>query len=189
MAQNKPENDSKTWKKFLRKHWNMFALFIVGVILASIGAVLVFLGFSGDAQLTGLVPASLGLWSMGHLVTFLLNLVFWEAILIGIPVGLAVAAGWLWWKNLPSREKKEYRFSGNRSRAASGGGPMSLIIFIAFCIKIFVDGNWNVPVASWTFDYFIYSVLTVVLWMLVVFGIPLALGFIWWLHREIKKKS
>ena len=35
------ENGSEGWKKFLRKHWNMVALFVVAVILASVGAIYV----------------------------------------------------------------------------------------------------------------------------------------------------
>ncbi len=37
------ENESDAWKKFLRKHLNMLVVFIVGAILASIGAIYVFL--------------------------------------------------------------------------------------------------------------------------------------------------
>ncbi len=54
MAETESENGDKIWKKFLRKHWKMLVLFVVGAILASIGAILVFLWFVGDAQLTGL---------------------------------------------------------------------------------------------------------------------------------------
>jgi len=61
------ENGEKIWKIFLRRHWKMLVLFLVGAILASIGAILVYLWFVGDAQLTGLVPATLGLWTMGHI--------------------------------------------------------------------------------------------------------------------------
>ena len=65
------ENDSGAWKKFLKKHWTMFALFVVAAILASVGAIYVFLWFVGDAQSTGMVPSTLGLWTMGNMVTFI----------------------------------------------------------------------------------------------------------------------
>ena len=97
VAKTKPETGNKIWKKFLRKQWKMVVLFIVGAILASIGATLVCLWVVGEVQLAGLVPATLGLWSMGHLVTFLLRLVFWEVLIIGVPVILAaVAIIFLW---------------------------------------------------------------------------------------------
>jgi len=189
MAETGSENGSEIWKKFLRKHWNMVVLFVVGAILVSIGAILVFLWFVGDAQSTGLVPTSLGLWTMGHSVTFLLHLIFWEVLLIGIPVIIAAVAGWLWWKKLPDEEKKEYHFFGTRSRATSeGGGAMSLLFWIAFFIKVFTDGNWNVAFATWTFDYLVHACITALIWILIILGIPIALGIIWWINHEMKKK-
>ena len=175
MAEAGSENGSEGWKKFLRKHWNMVALFVVAVILASVGAIYVFLWFAGDAQSTGMVPATLGLWTMGNLVIFILHAIFWELLLIGVPVILAAVAGWLWWRRLPSDEKKEYHFFGKRSRATSGGGgAVSLLFFVAFCIKVFIDGNWNVAVSSWTLDYVVGSMVTILVWIAVIFAIPAA---------------
>jgi hypothetical protein len=188
MAETGSGNGSEGWKKFLRKHWNMLALSVVAVILASVGAIYVFLWFVGDAQSTGMVPTTLGLWAMGHLVTFILNVIFWELLLIGVPVILAAVAGWLWWRRLPVDEKKEYHFFGKRSRTTSGGSGISLLFFVAFCIKVFIDGNWNVAFATWTLDYVVYSMLWILIWILVIFGIPIAIGVIWWMNREMKKK-
>jgi hypothetical protein len=189
MTETGSENGSEGWKKFLRKHLNMVALFVVAVILASVGAIYVFLWFVSNAQSTAMVPTTLGLWTMGHLVTFILYAIFWELLLIGVPVILAAVAGWLWWRRLPSDEKKEYHFFGKRSRATSGGGgAVSLLFFVAFCIKIFIDGNWNVAFATWTFDYLMYSMLWILIWILVIFGIPTAIGVIWWINHKMKKK-
>jgi len=188
MAETGSENGHGIWKKFLRKHWEMLVLFVVGAILASIGAILVFLWFVGDAQSTGLVPTTLGLWTMGHLVTFLLHLILWEVLFIGVPIILAAVAGWLWWKKLPDEEKKEYHFFEKRSRTTSGGGGLSLLFFIAFCIKVFIDGNWNVAIAAWTLDYVVGSMISILVWTVIIFGIPAAIGVIWWVRHEMKKK-
>ena len=184
-----PENDSKGWRRFMKKHWNMLILFVLGVVLASIGAVYVFLWFVSDAQSTGMVPTTLGLWSMGNIVTFLLHLIFWEVLIIGIPAIVAAVAGWLWWKKLPVEEKKEYHFFGPRSRSRNGGGAISLFFWIAFCIKVFIDGKWNVAVGTWTLDYFVYSWVWILVWILIVFGIPACvMGVIWWISHKRKKK-
>ena len=192
MVETESENGEKIWKKFLRKHWKMLILFVVGAISASIGAILVFLWFVGDAQLTGLVPTTLGLWTMGYFVTFLLHLILWEILLIGIPVILAIVAIiFLWWKKLPDDEKKEYRrehLFGKRSRRTEGGEGISFLIFIVFIIKIYLDGNWNVAFATWTFDYLVYSCLWALIWVLIIFGIPIAIGGTWWIRHEMKKK-
>ena len=169
------------------RHWKIVALFVLGAILIFIAAIYVYLWFASDAQATGLVPSSLGLWTMGHLVTFLLNLIFWEILLIGIPVIIGAIAGWMWWRKLPAEEKKEYRFFGKRSRAASGGNGVSLLFFIAFCIKISLDGNWNVPISTWTLNYLVDSMVAVLVWILIIFGIPIAIGITLWIRYEMKR--
>jgi hypothetical protein len=188
VAETGSENGSEGWKKFLRKHWNMAALFAAAAVLASVGAIYVFLWFVSNAQSTRMVPMALGQWTMGNLVTFILYAIFWELLLIGVPVALAAVAGWLWWRTLPSEEKNEYHFFGKRSRTTSGGGGISLLFFVAFCIKVFVDGNWNVAFATWTLDYVVYSMLWILIWILIIFGIPVAIGVIWWIRHEMKKK-
>ena len=185
------EKCDKIWKKFLRNHWKMLIVFVVGAILAFIGAVYVYLWFVGEAQLTGLVPETLGLWAMGHILPFLLHLIFWEAIFIGIPVIIAAAVTYFqWWKKLPDKERKEYRrghLFGKRSRRTDGEGALSFLIFIVFAIKIWLDGNWGVAFATWKLDYLVYSCLWAFIWILIIFGIPMALGAIWWINKEMKK--
>jgi hypothetical protein len=180
--------NSPAWKEFLRKHWNVVVIFVVAGILAFVGAIYVFSWFVADAQATSMVPASLGLWTMGHLVTFILYLILWELLFIGIPAIIAAVGGWLWWRKLPSEEKRGYHFFGKRSRTSKGGGGISLLFFIAFCIKIFIDGNWNVPFATWTLNYVVDSMISILIWSLIIFGIPIAIGIIWWIRHEMKKK-
>jgi len=192
IEETKPENCEKIWKKFLRKHWKIPIIFIVGAVLAFIAAIYVFLWFVGEAQLTGLAPPILSGWAMGHFIPFLLHLVFWVFLFVGIPVIIAAAATYfLWWKKLPSEERKEYRdrhLFGKRSHKTDGGEGISFLVSIVFCIKIYLDGNWGVPFATWKFDYLVYSCLWAFIWVLIIFGIPIAIGGIWWLHREMKKE-
>ena len=187
MGETEPENGHEGWKTFLRKHWEMVVLFVVAAVLASVGAILVFLWFVGDAQSTGMVPTTLGLWTMGHSVTFMLHLIFWELLLIGVPAIIGAVAGWQWWKRLPDEEKKEYHFFGSSSRTTGGGGGVSILFFIAFCLKVFIDGNWDVAIASWTFDY-VDSMISILIWVAIIFAIPAAIGIIWWINHELKKK-
>ena len=187
MAEHGSENGREIWRKFLRRHWTMLVLFAAGAVLVSTGAILVALWFVGDAQSSGLVPRTLGLWSMGSSVTFLLRLILWEFLIVGVPTILAAVATWQWWKKLPGEEKREYHFFDNRSRATRRGGSMSLLVLVAFSIKVFTDGNWNVAFATWTFDYLVYSLLSALIWVLVIIGIPASLAIIWWINREVKR--
>ena len=40
-----------------------------------------------NAQSTGLVPVTLGLWSMGNVASFILHAIFWELVLNWNPCG------------------------------------------------------------------------------------------------------
>jgi hypothetical protein len=179
---------NSNWKKFLTKHWTMVAIFIAAGILVFIGAIYVFLWFVGQAQTSGLVPSSLGLWSMGNLVMFILHVIFWELLLIGIPAVIGAVLGWQWWKRLPEEEKKEYNFSGRRSRTRGAGGAVSPLLFIAFALKVYVDGNWNIPIATWNLDYVVSSMITILIWIAAIFAIPATIGVIWWIRHEMAKK-
>ena len=175
------------WKRFIRKHWGVVAVFAVAAALAVASAVYVFWWFAGNAQSTGLVPSTLSLWTMEHLVMFILNLIFWELVLIGIPVAAGAILGWQWWIRLPAAEK-EYHLFGSRSRSRNAEGAISPLLFIAFAIKVYVDGNWNVAIASWRLDYVVGSMITILVWIVAIFAIPATIGVIWWIRHEMNKK-
>jgi hypothetical protein len=177
--------EDSDWRSFMRRHWGAAAILVLAVALAFIAGVYVFLWFVGNAQSSGMVPGTLGLWTMANLVTFILYAVFWELLLVGVPIAIVAVVGWQWWKRLPEEERGRDYF-GARRRSAGGGG-VSLLFFIAFCIKVFIDGKWNVPIATFTVDYVVGSMITILVWGLIIFGIPIAIGLIWWISREMKK--
>ena len=181
-----PTAGGADWKRFVRRHGGALAVFIVACILAVAGAVYVLLWFTGVAQSGGLVPSSLGLWTMGNLVIFMVYAVLWELLLVGVPVVIGAVATWRWWKRLPPDERDLCRWRG-RSRGANGGGAVSFLFFVAFCIKVYVDGNWDVPISSFTLNYVVGSMVTILEWAAVIFGVPIAVGVAWWISRELRK--
>jgi hypothetical protein len=184
------ENE-KIWKVFLRRHGKMFGLFVAAAVAAVICEFIVFIWFVGEAQATGLVPSSLGSWTMGYCLTFILHLIFWEIVLVVIPVIIFIVAVYkLWWEKLPGAERKEYKrrkLFGKSTRKTDAGEGISFLVTIFFIIKVYLDGNWNRPFASWDFDYLVYSWLTALMWVLIIFGIPILIGGLWWLNKERKK--
>jgi hypothetical protein len=102
-----------------------------------------------------------------------------------IPAIIGVVAGWLWWRRLPVDERRGYHF-GTRSRATGGSGGFSFLLFIAFC-KVYLDGNWNVPIATYTLNYVVGSIILILEWVPAIFGIPAAITLIWWIRHETKK--
>ena len=172
------------WKRFMKKHWIVLAIFVLAIILASAFAVYVFWWFTGYAQTTGLVPSTLGFWSMANLVFFILNLLFWELVLIGIPAGIGAVIGWQWWKRLPEQEKYH---SGKSSRSSRAGGVISPLLFIAFVLKVYVDGKWNTALSTYTLNYVVGSMITILEWIAAIAAIPAAIGLIWWIRHEMNK--
>ncbi len=188
MSGEAKNDDNSNWKMFIGRHWMVTAIFAVAGILLIIGGVYVFHWFAGDAQSTGLVPSILGLWTMGHVVSFILNLVLWELIFIGIPAAIIAITGWLWWRRLPDEERKEYNFFNKGSNTSNGGSGVSLLLFIGFALKIYIDGNWDVAISTWTLEYVVESMITVFIWAAIIFGIPIIIGVIVWMASRIKTK-
>ncbi len=187
MTQQIEDKTESDWKRFIRKHRTAFAAFVAAAILAFAGAVYVFVWFTGNIQSAGFVPSTLAAWSMGDVVTFIVHAIFWELVLIGIPVAIGAVAAWQWWRRLPQQEKQEYHLSGKRSRSSSAGGAISPLLFIAFAIKVYVDGNWGTAIASWKVDYVVGSMVTILIWIAAIFAIPAVIGLIWWIHSETNK--
>ena len=185
------EELDKVWKKFLKKHWQMLALFIAIAIVAFAGAIYVFLWFVGGAS-PDLAPPLLSEWAMGNFMPFLLHLIFWEAIFIGIPVIITAASIYFgWWKKLPDAERKEYRdkhLFGKRTKRSDAGGGFSFLIFIVFSIKVWLDGYWGVPIATWKLDYLVNNCIWAIIVIAVVIGIPILIGATLWMHYEMKKE-
>ena len=179
--------ESDSWRKFLKLHWNMLIFWIIVAIVAAIGAIQVFLWFVSDAQSTALVPMTLAQWSMNNLVMFILYLIFWQLVIIGIPIAVAALLGWLWWKKIPKEEREQYTFFDKGSKREQGGGGISFLLFVAFCLKVYIDGNWHDAISSWTINYVVDSIVTILFWGAIVFGIPAIIIGIIWLATQRKK--
>ena len=174
------------WRPFFRRHWRFATIFVVVAALVVVWAVYVFWWFVGNAQSTGLVPSVLGSWTMGNLVNFVIYSVLWELLLGGIPAVVVAVAAWMWWRRLSIEEKMGYHW-GKSSRSARGSGGVGFLFFVAFAIKVYVDGNWNTPISSFTLNYVVGSMITILEWIAVIFGIPIAIGVTLWVRHELKK--
>ncbi|MHA1266096.1 MAG: hypothetical protein ACTSRS_12765 [Candidatus Helarchaeota archaeon] len=192
---NIAENNDKAWKKFLRRHWKMTLVFIGGAIGAVVSALFVFLWVVANAQTTGLVPTDLGLWTVGYSVTFILNVILWEFLFIGIPVIASVILILIfWWMKLPEDERKEYtteqkKGKSRRGTSKGGSGAVSFLILLTWLIVIWVNNLWNVPFENWLFDQWIYFCLTAIFWDLIIFGIPLTILILLWLRHELTEQA
>jgi hypothetical protein len=184
--QPQPQIQAQTeanWRGFVKHHWQAFSAITVAAAFAASAAIYLFLWFTANAQTTGLVPAALNLWSMSSVVTYIIYTAIWELAVVGIPVALGAIAAWQWWKRIPETEKAGLH-TGKASKGRRAGGAISPLLFIAFAIKVYVDGNWTQPIASWTLDYVVGSMVTILLWIVAIFAIPAVIGVIWWLRHK-----
>ncbi len=193
MTTNGNLSEEKAMKKFLRGHAKM-ALAIIGVIVvAAIVAVLVFLKVAADAQTLGLVPTTLGQWSVGICFGFLITVLIWELIFLAswlIPI-LAVIFGY-WYRKLPEEERKEYGLSpkhGADPRRTEGGGFFSFLVAIVWLIIVWTTGRWNLAFQAWTINDWIYSWLAACLWIIIPLVIAGAIFLIWWIRKDTKCES
>ncbi len=181
---------SGVWRKFLKRHWKATTVLAAGAGIAVIWAVLVFLWFVGQAQSTGIVPSTLSLWAMGHLISFILNLAFWELILVGVPVIVGLVVTYGVYMRLPAEEREEYKRAGlfkSNSKNRDRGNIITFVVNVVFIIKIYADGNWNLPFSNWSLDYLIGSYLLALVVVVAIVGVPILIGGSWYLHRELKR--
>ncbi|MFW9908865.1 MAG: hypothetical protein ACFFEF_09845 [Candidatus Thorarchaeota archaeon] len=173
-------------RRFLRRHWKMALVFTMLGFAGAIGAVLVLLWFVAMAQATALVPAVLGEWSIGYVITFILHLIFWELLLVGSWVLVLVLVILIkWYRNLPEEERERWPKRGRREE----GDAIGFLVGITWLIVVWLDGRWDLAFESWTFNDWVYSFLAAFLWDLLIFGVPIALAFIWWMRKEITKET
>lgn len=171
------------WRGFIKRHWAASTAIGVAAASAAAAAIYLFVWFTANAQTTGLVPVALSLWSMSSVVTYIIYTAIWELAVVGIPVALAAIAAWQWWKRIPESEKAGLH-TAKASKSRRAGGAISPLLFIAFAIKVYVDGNWTQPIASWNLDYVVGSMVTILLWTVAIFAVPAVIVAVWWLTRK-----
>ena len=102
-----------------------------------------------------------------------------------------IGAYFLWWKQVPEEERASYKSEEKKSSKKSnkGGGFVSFGITVVWLIIVYVNNMWNVAFESWIVAYLITSSLWACGLVLLIAGIPMLIGGIWWLRRELKKPA
>ena len=171
-------------KRFLLKNWKMTLVMAVCIVVAAIVGLLVFLWVVNEAVATAFAPASLGDWTVGLIVMFILHVIFWELLLVatwGIPL-----AAVLYWQFSKLPDAELWKPKGGRRES---GDAFGFLIGLAWLIMIWIDGRWNQTFQAWTFTEWIYSWLTALGWVLMIFGIPAVIILVLWLvNKEMKKE-
>ncbi|MGY5878932.1 MAG: hypothetical protein RTV31_01720 [Candidatus Thorarchaeota archaeon] len=164
--------------RFLKKYWMMTLMIAAMFIVAAIVSVLVLLW---QVSTPGL-PATLGLWSVSTVISFCLNLVFWELLLVGSWVAvLAIVLYFQWYSKLPEEDRKSWSGRGNRENTDAIG----FFIGIAWLLILYIDGTaWTRTFNAWTLTDWVWSWIFAAFWVLVIGGIIVTIGLIAWLAKE-----
>jgi MFS family permease len=182
MSEKEEVSDETFWKGSLRKHKNALIIMIIAGICLFIGAILVGIWVLEANPFVDPRIGTFNDWTLNYVVGFIILIILWELLFIGVPAALFFGVGgYLWWNGLPEEEKKEFkeREKKKKSRKAEkwggGGGGFSFFMFIAYCIYIAVDGNYNTIFGLKSYTYWLYSYMLTFMWIFIVLGVPVAI--------------
>lgn len=183
MGSSEELSDEKFWKSKIRKHWKEFLVLIIAGIVACIGVILVVFWFVLTSPIGGNGLWTFNQWTLMHLVCFMILLILWILLFVGVPAGLFFGlGGYLWWRRLPDEEKQEFKArtkkETHRARNWGGGGGGGLFMFIAFCIFVAVDGFYDTQFAFLEYSYFVRAWFLTLMWILIYFGTPAGIFFL-----------
>ncbi len=199
MANNEGEKEKYQWKKLLRKNRKAFSAFIVAMILAFIGFILVMVWYIETSPLGGQGSWTFDQWTLNYVIGFLIQSILWELLFVGIPlIAFLGIFGYLWWTNLSDETKEEFKSldadkklkKGKKSqnKKYQGSGGFSFFIFIVVCILVAIDGNWNTRFGLLEYSYFLYAYLFAMMWIGIIIGIPMVIAVvIYYLTRKKEK--
>ena len=193
MENSKDLSDEQFWKDFIKKHDTTFIVLIVAGVCAIVGAFLVVFWFIEMSPLGGQGTWTFNDWTLNYVVGFMILIMLSELLFVGVPAGLFFGVGgYLWWRKLPEEEKKEFKDrekkGTHRKKDYGGGGGFSFFMFIAYCIYIAVDGNYNAAFGSRSYSYWILSWFYTMIWIFIVFGIPVAIILLIVYFTKCRKK-
>lgn len=195
MSENEELSDEAFWKGKLRKHWKTLVVMIVAVICVFVGALLVLIWFIETSPIGYQGAATFDQWKLDWVVGFIILIILWDLLFVGVPSVLFFGVGgYLWWRRLPEEEKQEFKDREKKSKKRKaqtwgGGGGFNFFMFIAYCIYIAVDGNYNTQFGDRSYTYWIASWFLTFMWILIIFGIPIGIILLIVYLTKWRKKS
>ncbi|MBA7554941.1 hypothetical protein ES705_47581 [subsurface metagenome] len=173
-------SDELFWKQKIKKHLTTFIVIIIAGICIVTGAILVLFWFIQTSPIGLQGTATFDQWSLDWIVGFYILVILWELLFVGIPTGLFFGVGgYIWWNRLPDEEKQEFKARDKKKthtkRNAGGGGGFSFFMFIAYCIYMGIQGNYYAEFGSQPYSYWVYSWFLTIMWILIVFGVPICI--------------
>ena len=189
MEEVQKKNDEQFWKEEVKKHWKFLILCVAAIVILFIIAINVLIWHIQTSPIGNYGTATFDQWSLDWIVRFIIVLILWELLFVGLPAALFFGlGGYLWWQRLPADEKKGFKDQEKRSHnKRNTGGGFGLLLFIAYCIYIAIDGNYYTAFGSQPYSYWLYSYFLMIGWLMIIFGIPMAVAGLLYLRYWLKK--
>ena len=188
-------SDEVFWKNKIKQYRKIFVICVIAVIVCAIGALLVLVWFIESSPLGGQGEWTFNDWTLNYVVGFIILIILWELLLVAVPAALFFGlGGYLWWKKLPHEEKQVFKDREKKGKKyqhpknVGGSGGFSLFMFIAYCIVIAIDGNYNTRFGQLDYSYFIYAWFFTFMWLLIIFGVPVVIILLIVYFKVWKKK-
>jgi hypothetical protein len=177
MSQTENKCNDDFWPMFIKRHWKAFIIFVIGCIAALAGAIVVLFWFIETSTIGAMGTATIGEWTIAWLWSFLLYLIFWELVYIGIPAAITFGVGWyVFWKQLSDEDKAEFKERDKKKHHSSSvSSGFGFLLFIAFSIYVYFIGEINTPLGNHSYSYWVYTFFTALGWLLLIAGIPAAI--------------
>lgn len=195
MSEKEDISDEKYWLGKLREHKIALIVLIIAAVCAFIGVILVGIWVLEANPFVDPRTYGFDTWTLNYVVGMIILTILWEILLVGVPSALFFGVGgYLWWSRLPEEEKQEFKDREKKEKShkaekyGGGGGGFSFILFIAYCIYIAIDGNYNAQFGSRPYTYWIYSYMLTFMWIVIVLGVPCLIAFIIWYLVKGRKK-
>ena len=188
------KKEEEYWKKKIKEHWKTFAIAIIACICLFIVALLVLIWYINTSPIGGMGTWTFDQWTLNNIVGFIIQIVLWELLFVGVPAGLFFGVGgYIWWNRLPDEEKAEYKArektKKHRKRNAGGSGGGGFFMFIAYCIYIGIQGKYDTIFGDESYSYWVFSWFYTLMWLVIIFGIPIGIILIIVYFAVWRKKS
>ena len=193
-------SDELYWKKTIKNHLTAFIVAIIAGVFVVIGGILVLFWFINTSPIGLQGQATFDQWRLDWVVGFMILLILWELLFVGISTGVFFGVGvYIYWSRLPEEERQEYKArekkNKHRKRNAGGGGGFSFFVFIAYCIYMGIQQSaaygsmYLAPFGSQPYSYWVYSWFLTIMWIFIIFGVPICIILLIVYFTVWRKKS
>ncbi|MFX1238572.1 MAG: hypothetical protein ACFFAS_12260 [Promethearchaeota archaeon] len=183
------EKNEIEFKDVIKNHKGFFSVLLIGVIACAVGLLVVLLLYLNLSMIGGYGTLTIGDFSIGTALVFVILLVLWELLLVVLPGCIFLGAmAYYWWKKLCTEQERELfkkeekkKKPINLQKHGGAAGGFSFLITIAFLIIVNIDGHWLTTFNSLPYTYYVYAGLWGLFWTSLIVILPACiLGFLWY---------